>query len=490
MGAGAELTIKRARSRLVRLLGAPLLALGAVVTVAFLTFAVIANPLLALAAPVLLASAIACLRAPAAAVTLMLALCGTTSSLEAFTGISAGITVDVILAGLWGALFFSLVTTTRARPVWIWPGMVVIGLYLALTLGAVLTADSVLLGLESFRASGWYLAVVLLIGISGWSVVTHRRIARAVVLLTIAVAAYSTLRWIIGPSAAESALALQGASTFNNIGGETALFGTFSSRHQLGFWLAINIPFCLALGLAEQGRWRAFSFGAALLAILPLMATQVRAGLIGVVAGAIVVMVLGPVARGFPGLRLGAALGATAAVALIGAAAFSTTIAGSEEAADRYSNLLSPDEDPAFDRRTFKWSLALEEIDDHPLGQGLGTAGQIQERSPRFVNIAAFGVDNSYLKVAIEQGMAVMAILVAGLLALLAGLIKRSVSSPDRLGSALGLGAVGALTTGLLMFISGVYIESLIALSLWVVVGVGVAQFTGPRTPDGTTGTL
>jgi len=139
--------------------------------------------------------------------------------------------------------------------------------------------------------------------------------------------------------------------------------------------------------------------------------------------------------------------------------------------------ILSPGRDEAYQTRLTKWSAALDDIDRNPFGGGLGTAGQVQREQGRFANIGSIGVDNSYLKVALEQGFAVMIVFAASLVLLLIGIGRRAWVTADRSQATLGIGAAATLASYLVLLNSALYIEGLTAMAAWTVVGLGVAQF-------------
>jgi hypothetical protein len=55
---------------------------------------------------------------------------------------------------------------------------------------------------------------------------------------------------------------------------------------------------------------------------------------------------------------------------------------------------------------------------------------------------------------------------------------RRAIDAPDRTGAALGIGACGTLAAAMVMFYAGFYIENLQILMAWLLLGLGVAQFS------------
>jgi hypothetical protein len=173
------------------------------------------------------------------------------------------------------------------------------------------------------------------------------------------------------------------------------------------------------------------------------------------------------------------------AVALIaGLASYSAVVAGDSARAQRFANILTPDRDPAYQARLVKWHSAVAALRGKPFGNGLGTAGRVQRRSGRFVTIASINVDNSYLKMAWEQGYAVLALYAAGLILLAGGLARRALFTTDRTRAGIAIGAAGTLGAYVVVLFAGTYDEGLTALAAWLIVGLGVAQFVRRGEPQ------
>lgn len=453
-------------------------AVGGAVLVAVL---LLADPRIALVVPALAIAAFVCARRPAAAVVAAFVLTGAFNTLEVLTPIPVGETVDLLLAGLWIAAIWRYAVTRRERPLWLWPGVAAALLYLLLTAVQALATESAIQGLYAFRITAWYMAALVLVGYSGWSAGTLRAIARGVVVAALAVGAYATFRWIAGPSAAEEEAALGAFRQYNLVDGDVRLFGSFPSGHQLAGWTGIVAPFCLAAALVWRGRWRLAAALATGLCLAALLGSEVRAGLVAVAAGMVVVVVLHQLARGFPGPRLGTAAAAVVGCVAAGVAAFTIAFGGSEEATARYTAILDPTGEPSVQRRLDKWSEAVAVVRESPFGQGLGSSGQAHTRYGRFETLASFDLDNSYLKVAVDQGPAMLLLFCAASLLLLYGLVSRALRAPDGRAAAMAIGAAGAFTAFLLVMVSGLFIEGLPALAAWMLVGLGIAHFATPK---------
>ncbi|MBA2506966.1 MAG: hypothetical protein H0V29_13665, partial [Thermoleophilaceae bacterium] len=284
-----------------------------------------ARPEIALAIPAVAVSALVCMRFPGAAVVGLFAISGCFGSLTAFLSFPVGSTVDLVLAGLWAGTAGMLVFRNRGRALLLLPGAVAIGIYLAITTFEILTAPTFSTGLDAFRTSAWYLGAGLLVGHMAWTEASHSRLLHGIAVVSLAIGGYAVLRWSIGPADVERELAVRSAGGYNFLFGELRVIGSFASGHQLGAWTAGVTPFCLALALASKGRLRVLFALAAGLCAFALLASGVRAGLVGVAAGVVLTLMLYQLSRGFKGLHLGVTAGATAAVLIIGAVAVATT---------------------------------------------------------------------------------------------------------------------------------------------------------------------
>lgn len=451
------------------------LGLGAFMVVAVAS----AQPLLAFAVPLILLAGIVAARFPALMLALAVLLTGTAGTITAFTPLAPNGLLDLVLLSLWAGVAGTYVFGRAEARVWLWPALIPLILYIALTVTAIPFAEPALLGINSFRASAWYMCLAVLVAIAPWGRATHIRIARGIVVVALAVGAYCLFRWITGPSDSETfvvRLANPGVPT------ATALrfFGSFQGANQLAAWAATTIAFCLPLALGWRGHWRL----AALVAIVPLaivlFAADTRTGIVAVAMGVVVSFSLYLLCPAFPG-RLPLGLAALLAIATLGIGAYSITVATSPDTAQRFESLFDPTDDQTYQIRTSRWQQAINEIEEEPLGHGLGTSGTVAifENPTRLVGPAI--LDSSYLKVGIEQGVVVMVMLILALLGLLGALAYRAVHCADRQRAPLMIGACGALAATMVMGYSSHYFEgSGIALT-WIIVGLGVAQVTAAR---------
>ena len=393
------------------------------------------EPKVVLAIPAIVASAAVCVRHPAAALVVAFALTGAFNTVEVFTPIPVGETVDLLLAGLWVAAAWRYLTVSRDRPVWVWPGVVVASLYVFLTLLQSLGGEDLYASFYSFRVSVWYFAAALLVAYMGLSERQLLFVVRAITVMAVAVGGYALYRWLAGPAAEELQAARVAAGKYNLVNNEQRVIGSFPTGPHLAAWTGIVSPFCLGLALTLRDRWRVVAAAGGGLCVLGLLASSTRTGLVAAVIGGALVLMLYQLSRGFLGPHLGVTAVALAAAVGIGITAYSLTV-DSEADRERYANLLAPERDPSVQARITKWSEAWRDIRVHPLGQGMGSSGEAEKRYSRFASISSYELDNSYLHIATQQGLAMLALFIAAALMLLGGMMRRGLMTQNRLKAA------------------------------------------------------
>lgn len=450
-----------------------LLAFAGIVVV----LAVTIRPVLVLAVPAGVAGVVLCLARPAAGMVLVFLTIAAFGSLSAFTAISVPGVIDFLLAVLWVSVLYRYLTAQHDRRLLLWLGILAPTLYVALTALEIFTADSLTTGLRSFRLSTWYLLAMVLVAVAPWSSDTFRRVARGVAVVACLVGGYAVFRWFAGSAEAELSFAREAGPPVR-ASAEPRFFGSFGTAHQLAAWASTVIPFCLALALAWRGRWRMVALAAVGGCTFALLASDVRTGVVAALAGLVVTMLLYQSARAFPGPRFGAALAAVGAIAVAGSVGFLLTAGSTPESEQRFAGLLSPLDDPNYQNRLLLWDAVIDDIYEAPLGHGLGTSGGIGAQAEHFQLVGFSSIDSSYLKIAFEQGLPVMILFIVAMLMLLGGLAWRTVQTLEPEKAALGIGACSALVALMVLFYAGLYIEGVTALSGWILVGIGVAQFT------------
>jgi hypothetical protein len=423
-------------------------------------------------------------RRPAPLILLTFAIGSTYASLQALFGIYPYHLHDGLLAGLCAAAVMGYLAVDRDRRAVPITGAILLGVYVAVTFVYSQVASVPSIGQHAFQVFGWYMVVLLAIAYGPWDSATHERVAKGILVITGLVAGYAVLRWIIGPAASERALVLIGpGGAYNFSDGKINVFGSFPNTRSLGVWTTSVLPLCVALGFYLRGRWRIAAFVAAGLVFTALLGSALRSGIVAVVVGCLVVLAVMAFTRAAGGIRLGvvlatfAGVGATLAIVL-------AISAGPSYSNHSYTAIIDPQRDPSYQERLYKWEAAWRDADKHPLGQGLGTAGRTAVVEQRFFAIGNYDVDNSYLKVVLDEGIFGLMLFVAALGALLTGLVRRSLATVDRQRAALGAGGAGALTSFMVVMWTGNYVEGLPAFIAWAIVGLGLAQFATTRRPE------
>jgi hypothetical protein len=453
--------------------GVPAVAV-AIAGIALLLLAV-AHSILVLLLPVTLGTAIIAARRPAAVALTVFVVSGFVGTITAFTHLPVSGLVDLLLLSLWLGVVATYLTGRAERRAWLWPALIAPGLYLGITAFEVLLTHPLSLGVQAFRAASWYMAAFVLVALAPWGERTHGRIARGAVAIAAIVGAYCTYRWLAGASVKETLAAKRAQPGVPTVL-QLRFFGSFLSANQLAGWTATMIPFCLAMAISWRGRWRLVAAGAIPLLAMPLLASTVRTGALAAAAGVAVVLGLALTLRQARG-RLAAALVALLAAVMIGVGAYDLTIAGSGKQTTRFGNILSPENDPAYELRQQRWSHAWDDIQAHPWGHGLGTSGGAAADNPNGPVITPY-IDSSYLVVGLQQGLVIMLLYAFALVSLLVALARRAslVGSASR--AFLAIGACGALVAMIVLFYAGTYAEGAYIAGAWIVVGLGVAQVT------------
>lgn len=388
----------------------------------------------------------------------------------------AGLMADTMGAVLLLGMIWRVVTSGRPSRAQVWPGIVLAGVYLGISILMIVGSGDVTRALLGFHLTQWHMAFFLLIGYAGWSQATYEQIAKVLLVIAFAAGAYATLRYFTGPTAKEQALA--GKSTYNTVDNKLKTIGSFTGNHDLGFWTSIMMAFSFAHVVYGPKLWRIFAAITTGLLATGLLASGVRTGIAGAIVSLTVVTLLFVASRGFAGRKLASgilipAVGAVAAVLL-----FTTVIHDTS----RYTALLHPFNDYGFLERYDKWRTMLHQI-HHPFGEGIGTAGLAQQRYGRFTTIGSLSVESGYVQAAYQQGYLVTGLLILALIMTGTGLAQRAIATNDPRRAVIAIGAVGALASYLVNLVADPYQDTLTAVGVWVVLGVGVAQFSSSEEP-------
>ncbi len=445
----------------------------------YLADRVVPQPLLVLALPAGVAAGIACRKRPEIAILVLFLVASGFGVIDAFTPIPPSKLTDLLLGGLWLGVVWRRIAGGERFEIRLLPGIVLLLAFAVITLAQVIAAPSLSFGIHTFVATGLYLLTVVLVGASDIDAERLATIGKGIVAIALLVAAYAVLRDIIGPAAKERAIAAQ--QPFNFKDGKLLLFGSFESRHQLGLWCALVVPFCAGMAAVMKGRWRVAALAVIPLCAVAFIASESRAALVAAIIGLAVVLALHSMGRAFPGPRLGAVLAAI--VVLVGGGGAAIALSGGSGSATtkKFSVVLHPNDDAAYRARRAKWDEALRDIRKQPMGHGLGTASQLQQQQGRFVSIGSFSIDNSYLRVGYEQGIVPALLYIAGLLALALALIRRAVVEPDPARAGPALAAAGAMVSYVVVLYPSNAFDGYAALAAWLLAGVGIAPFLAER---------
>ena len=440
------------------------------------------NPKLAYAVPLAVIGGFIAQRWPAATFATIFVLSGTYGSITAFTGIHADSVADKVIDAAWAGLIGRLLLgrqLLRVRPT---PAFFMLLAFVVISFIAALTTTPMSAGIQAFRFAPLYISVVLLLGYGSFDDRALERLTQAMVIACSLIAGYAALRWAIGPSGKESALQSSAfAKQYNQLAytGDIKLQGSLPEGNSLGLWTACTIPFLIAMTISLRGWIRIVAAGSLPLAVIALFGSQNRAALAAVIVGALLIVVIHVLSRGFRGPRLGIAT--LAALVLIGSGAFLyPALINNPEKQKRYSNLLTPSQDQPFQERLNKWRSVFDDVSHHPFGHGLG-AGNPSAIFHRFEDIGYYVIDNSYLMVAYDQGLLVLAFMVLTFLVLLVELLSYAIWTRGPTRSALCTAAVGTLVAMLVVFTAANSIVYPVIVTGWLIVGLGVAQFGSLR---------
>jgi hypothetical protein len=422
-------------------------------------------------------------RFPAASLGTVFAVTGTYGSLTAFTGFPVVSIGEAVLGGLWVGIIGRLVIGRRPMALRPTPALLLMTAFFVLTLAAVLATTPFGAGIRAFRLAPLYLSALLLLGYGAFRQQTLDRLARCMIVVALVVAAYAALRWGIGASPKERALQSTDLDRQYNqlaVTGDVKVQGSLPNGNLLGLWMAVTIPFLVAIVLSWRGRYRLVAAVALPLSLVALLGSAQRTGAAAAVAGALIVVIVHMLSRCFRGPRLGVAVAAVLTVTISAAVVYPAVIDNPEKR-KRYSNILTPEQDVPFQERVLKWNDTLAALKGHPFGFGMG-AGNGSAIPHRFADISNLAIDNSYLMIAYDQGIVVMAFFVLTLFVLLFELLRHAVWTRGPGGAALATAAAGTLVAILVEFMSANYVATRPIIAGWMIVGLGVAQF-GSRRP-------
>lgn len=423
-----------------------------------------------LAVPALAVTAPLVWRWPSFALFLVAVFSASFGSLQAFWHFPVEKAIALILAGLWVASLCSLVFG-RSRPVRVSLGLWLLGAYLLITGVQVLTASDRVVAEYGAKDSAWFMLVVLLVAYAGWHRDVQERVAKGLLVVAVGAGAYALYRVIAGPAVKEYLLMAQ--TIYNFVNGKLKPGGSFGSAQNMGTWMAAVVPFCFASMLSFHGRWRLVALLGLALCTTAAIESQLRIALVGIVAGLLAIIVLQQYARGQPRSgRLGITVGALA----LGAILITVLISTNHTSGHSYRALLHPTSSASFKARQYKWTQALNDLQTHPFGYGVGTASYAgQTKGQLYFAAGDTNVDNGFLRIALEQGLVIMGLFALALVAIVLALMRGAVRERRRAQSGILLGAAGTLVSFLVVMLAEDATYDPRSLPTWLIVGLGMA---------------
>lgn len=439
----------------------------------FSSFFVATFPIFAAVPAALALSWLICRKWPVAGFTGLFILSGGFWSIEVFLKIPTGPAADVILIGLWIACIAALIKEDAPGVKRLWPGAIGLALFCFLMFLFIFRADDALPALYAWRLSFWYMLGALMLAYAPMPRGALWRLTRAALVVAFLVAAYALFRWVVGPTEAESSYVNQAGAGYEEINGEVRLFGSMGAGHFLSSWMSPVIVFTFALVLGVRGKWRIFALIVCGMSAAALVGTHVRAGEATAAIGIAFVIFVAIAAQSL-GPRRFAAIGLATIIGLAGVAFIISNQAGKgTEKSKRFEAILNPENDYSFQARKFKWETVLAELPHKPIGDGLGTSGNAEAKYGRFITISTSEVDNSYLSLALQVGLALMLVFAFVLILLLVGLTKGAITGTDPLGATIALASAGALVAYMIECGFGIYIEGINSMGIWMFLGLG-----------------
>jgi hypothetical protein len=432
-----------------------------------------------LAVPALAVAAVVLSRRPDLALTAAFAMSGFYGSLIAFWQFPEEKTVQLVLGGLGLGILWKVLVTGRDYSIKFTIGLAFTLLYVYVTVvQLVLDSGNPAAG-RGFMSSAWFMLAIPVVALAGWRPSVHERVAKGIVVVAGLVGAYAVYRLATNISVTE--YQRWGLDRYNYVGGKLRLLGSFPTGQDLGGWTAIVIPFCLAAAVMFDKRWRIGALVAAVLCAIALVGSQERIAVVAVALGALTVLVLHEASRGFAGRRLGTTATAIVAMVALGIAAYEITGGTSDTVTHSYSSLLRPFDrtDPSVNARLYKWDVAVRDLRSHPFGYGLGTANlQSAHLLTSHQSVGQFAVDNGFLNVALEQGFAIMVVFALAVIMLTLDLVRKAVALRERVPAGITAGAAGAMVAAFVMLWAVAFQDGPRALPIWIIAGLGLAQFT------------
>jgi O-antigen ligase len=326
-------------------------------------------------------------------------------------------------------------------------------------------------GLEGARLVHFYLLAIPG-GVMLAAQLPPRRVEQALLAIALVIAAYAALRGIAGPTEHEREFA-ESRSTGTYLGEHPRDTGSFTSPVAMVSFLVPAAIFALVLACLVATR-RVLGALVFALAMVGVIASYVRTALIATVAGVALLAAMLFVGRG--GSRPVKLVTASMVVLVLAAGYGATLLAGDVDpvAKHRAETLANPFTEYSVRARLDIWDRALDRAVDEPLGTGLGTVGRATIEHGR----TAVYTDNSYLKILQEQGFLGALLFLFAVLGAVA-LCWRRLARAGPASRPLGVAALVAFTTFLLLCVMAEYIEQPGKELVWALLGVATWEAYG-----------
>jgi hypothetical protein len=390
--------------------------------------------------------------------------------------LGAGALDAALFAAVAGILAADRLRTPRA--LWARAGragraaMVLVGAWLAASVLQIPQSGDLQQGLAGFRLFHAYTLVAVAAAVvfaTRGTALPRVRVALAIGLL---VSLYSATRVLIGPAFEEEVFATLGTRS-HAYGTSLRGIGSFSSAVAMQSFLTPLCGFALVAGYLEP-RLRLLAWPTAGLALVGLGGAYGRAPLVAIAVGLALALGVMVAVAGISGRRklVAGVLCAVVVAAMYGGLEVAGT--GSPALDARAAGLAQPLSDRSVTERLRTWGDALADLPDDPAGRGVGAVGAASAPGES----SRTTVDNSFLKVAVEQGVAVAALFVAALAGaiVLLGLRLRRMTGERR---AIGVAALAGFVSYLALATTGEYVEQPGKVVAWGLLGVAAAQALG-----------
>ncbi len=347
--------------------------------------------------------------------------------------------------------------------------------WLALAVLQIPLSGNLVDGIEGFRLVHVYVLLFL-----GGVVLAARmppdRLGQVLLWVIAPIALYAAFRGIVGPTDNEREFVELRTNNFE-IGETPKNSGSFTSSFGLASFLVPAGVFALVVAFLVPAR-RALSVLVFLLSMVGVIASYVRTALVAVVGGTLVLAAVMVGGAGVPQRRRRYAAALIVLVLVGGYGA--TLVAGTadERAEQRAESLLNPFADESVQTRFDTWEASLEKVAAEPLGTGLGTVGRATvtegdsgDDSDGDLSGRGTYTDSSYLLILQEQGFIGGALFLFGIVGVTV-LFARRLARGDPMGRPLGVAALVAFSSFLVLFLMADYIEQPGKALAWTLLGI------------------